>query len=183
MVDVRYYDELLRFFVNAVRDAHEAQDLAQQTMARMLERGYQAQQVGNERALMFEVARNLLIDRFRQQQLRRHEGDEALRDHPAPPSADPEAVYAGHQRLRLMIAAIEGLPARCRQAFMLHKIEGLPQAEVALQMGISLNMVERHIMLAVATCRKALGDAPAAATARRPAREATLGPDSRKSAP
>lgn len=183
MVDVRYYDELLRFFVQAVRDVHEAQDLVQQTMARILERGYAGGQVANERALMFEVARNLLIDRHRQLQLRRHESDDALDAHPAPASADPEAVYAGQQRVKLMVGAVEALPARCRQAFILHKIEGLPQAEVARQMGVSLNMVERHIMLAVAACRKALGDTPGGRPQPLAASCTTRGQDPAKDAP
>lgn len=134
-------------------------------MQRVLERGYADGEVGNARALLFEVARNLLIDRHRQLRVRRHESDEVLQDHPAPAGAEPEARYAGQQRVQLLVATIEALPPRCREAFILHKIEGVPQAEVARQMGISLNMVERHIMLAVATCRNALGPPPPRRTA------------------
>jgi RNA polymerase sigma-70 factor (ECF subfamily) len=157
-VHVRYYNELLGFFMHAVKDVHEAQDLVQQTFERVLERDYAADQVVNERALLFEVGRNLLVDRHRQLQLRRHESDEVLLDHSGPVAAEPEAVYAGNQRVGLLVDAIEALPPRCRRAFILHKIDGLSHAEVAREMDITLNMVERHIMLAVAGCRKALGD-------------------------
>jgi RNA polymerase sigma factor (sigma-70 family) len=160
VVHVRYYSELLRFFVHAIKDVHEAQDLVQQTFERVLERRYAGDQVANARALLFEVARNLLIDRHRQAQIRRHESDEVLRDHSGPAAAEPEAVYAGNQRVVLLVAAIEALPPRCRKAFVLHKIDGLSHAEVAREMGVTLNMVERHVMLAVAACRKALADVP-----------------------
>lgn len=159
IVHERYYDELLRFFAHSVKDVHEAQDLTQQTVQRVLERRYAGGEVENVRALLYEVARNLLIDRHRQLQLRRHESDDVLLDHAAPAACEPEVVYAGQQRVQLLVSTIEALPPRCRQAFILHKIEGLPQAEVAHTMGVSLNMVERHIMLAVATCRKALNNA------------------------
>jgi len=169
-VHVRYYSELLRFFVHEIKDVHEAQDLVQQTFERVLERRYAGDQVANVRALLFEVARNLLIDRHRQLQLRRHESDEVLRNHSGPAAAEPEAVYAGHQRVVLLVAAIEALPPRCRKAFILHKIEGRSHVEVAREMGVTLNMVERHVMLAVAACRKALGDLPAKKSAQQGAR-------------
>ena len=161
IVHVRYYGELLRFFMHEIKDVHESQDLVQQTFERVLARRYACDQVTQGRALLFEVARNLLIDRHRQAQVRRHESDDVLLDHSGPAAAEPEAVYAGHQRVVLLVAAIEALPPRCRKAFILHKIDGLSHAEVACEMGVSLNMVERHVMLAVAACRKALGDVPA----------------------
>jgi RNA polymerase sigma-70 factor (ECF subfamily) len=157
-VDVRHYNELLGFFVRSVRDVHEAQDLVQQTFERMLSREHAGRRAEHPRALMYEIARNLLVDRHRHLSVRLHDSDDTLRDYPAQPGCEPELVYAGMQRVRLLIATIEALPPRCREAFVRHRIDGLSHADVASEMGISLNMVERHIMLAVATCRKALGD-------------------------
>lgn len=165
-MDVRHYNELLGFFVRSVRDVHEAQDLVQQTFERMLSTEQAGRKAGQPRALLYEIARNLLVDRHRHLSVRLHDSDDALHDHPALPGCEPETVYAGMQRVQLLVATIEGLPPRCRAAFVRHRIDGLSHAEVAAEMGISLNMVERHIMLAVATCRKALGDG---AQLRRPA--------------
>lgn len=152
---------MLGFFLRAVRDPHEAQDLVQETYSRLLGRR-SGEPISNPRALLYEVARNLLIDRHRQRQVRQHESDSTLAEHPAPASSEPEAVVAGRQRLQLLMAVIEDLPPRCREAFVLHRIDGLPQAVVAERMGISRNMVERHIMLAMAACRRALAPAPVA---------------------
>ena len=55
--------------------------------------------------------------------------------------------------LAALLAAIGDLPVRCREAFILHKFDGLSQAEVARQMGISVTMVERHIKLGMLACR------------------------------
>ncbi len=52
--------------------------------------------------------------------------------------------------------AIEQLPPRCREVFVMHKVHEVPQAEVALTLGISRKAVEKHVRLGMATCRAAL---------------------------
>ena len=47
-----------------------------------------------------------------------------------------------------MEKAITLLPEKCKQAFILNKIEGKKQAEIAQQMNISVKMVEKHIATA-----------------------------------
>lgn len=153
-----FYDELLSYLKRELRDIHAAQDLVQETYGRVLVKAAAGERIDDPRALLYEVARNLVIDRHRQMRVRQHSSDETLLDMPAPASDGPETRYAGQQRLRLLVQAIEGLPPRCKEAFVLHRLDGLPQAEVASRMGISLNMVERHMMLALASCRKALGE-------------------------
>jgi RNA polymerase sigma factor (sigma-70 family) len=66
-----------------------------------------------------------------------------------------------------LLQAIEDLPLRCREAFILHRFDGLPHVEVAERMGISCKMVEQHIKLAMTACRrcKARLDAPGHGTA------------------
>jgi RNA polymerase sigma-70 factor (ECF subfamily) len=157
-VHARFYGELLRYFTREVKDAHEAQDLVQEAHGRVLARVAAGEKIEDLRGLLYETARNLLIDRHRQMLVRRHVSDAVLADMRGPACHEPETRYAGRQRVRLLEQTIESLPLRCRQAFVLHKLDGLPQAEVAARMGVSINMVERHIMLAVATCRKALGE-------------------------
>ena len=80
-------------------------------------------------------------------------------DLPAPAALGPEAQAASAQGMAALLATIDALPLRCREAFILHKFDGLPQAEVAAHMGISRKMVEQHIqraMLACRQCREAL---------------------------
>ena len=155
---VHYYNELLNFFTHAVRDGHEAQDLVQNAFERLLSAQHAGQRTDNPRAMLYQIARNLLVDRHRHLRVRQHDGDEVLQQQAAVSSCEPDTVLAGMQRLRLLADAIEALPPRCRAAFVRHRIDGLSHADVAAEMGISVNMVERHVMLAVAACRKALAE-------------------------
>ena len=48
------------------------------------------------------------------------------------------------------------MPPRRRDVFVLYRFAGLTQAEIAGRLGISTSMVERHLMKAMAECRRRL---------------------------
>jgi len=165
----RYYRELLGFLAHKVSDRNVADDLAQESYVRMLTMQRAGEAIADPRALLYRIARNLVVDRHRRRQVRTEviiEGEEAelhAAGVPAPEVCEPETAAISAQGVDALLAAIEGLPPRCREAFVLHKFEGLSHAEVAERMGVSRKMVEQHVknaMLACRRCRKALeGDA------------------------
>lgn len=158
-----YYRELLNFLSRAVNDRHAAADLAQESYVRVLALQQSGQHVAEPRALLYRTARNLVIDRHRRSAVRGQVRDSELDDAAgaevfdtlaAPAASEPETAAMSAQAVEAMLAVIAELPLRCREAFILHKFDGLPQAEVARRMGISVTMVERHIRLAMQACRR-----------------------------
>lgn len=160
-----YYRELLNFLSRAVNDRHAAADLAQESYVRVLALQQAGEQVIEPRALLYRTARNLVIDRHRRSAVRGQaldagaiaDGDAAadvFATLAAPAASEPETAAMSAQAVDAMLAVIGELPLRCREAFVLHKFDGLPQAEVARRMGISVTMVERHIKLAMQACRR-----------------------------
>ena len=59
------------------------------------------------------------------------------------------------QRMQALQHIINCLPPKCREVFWLFRIEGIRQAEIASQLNISINMVERHIIRALLDIRSA----------------------------
>ncbi|MEG0000593.1 RNA polymerase sigma factor [Comamonas sp.] len=59
---------------------------------------------------------------------------------------------AQRQRLTRLHQAVQELPQRQRQAFVLHRIEGCTVQDTADQMGISLRMTVKHLARALAYC-------------------------------
>jgi len=55
-----------------------------------------------------------------------------------------------------LIAAIQELPAKCRFAFVMHRLHGHDFSEVAQLMNISERMVRIYIERAAEFCRKQL---------------------------
>lgn len=147
--------ELTRFFGKRLESQADAADLAQDTFAQWL--GWRERDgVEQPRALLFHIARNLLRDHWRRQ--RRHgrcEPLESLAEAPEP-QAGPLERLDQQRRLQHLGRALEGLPPRRREALILHRFEGLSQSEVAVRMGVSLSMVEKHIAAALLHCKRQL---------------------------
>lgn len=171
----RYYQELLNFLSRKLADRGLAADLAQESYARVYAAQASGSAIGDPRALLYHTARNLVIDQ------QRHDGVRAgVELPPAPGLADavqgprgwePETALASQQGVAALAAAIDQLPPRCREAFMLSRFEGLSYPQVAERMGITVKAVEYHIRHALDACERsraqAAGETPAAPAQRR----------------
>ncbi|GGC02755.1 DNA-directed RNA polymerase sigma-70 factor [Oxalicibacterium flavum] len=152
----RYYRELLSFLSRTVKDRDAAADLAQESYARVLAAQQAGQAIHNPRALLYRTARNLVIDQHRRDATRAEIEDanaDDIQDIEAGPAAlQPDVLLASQQGVEAMIAAIEQLPPRCRETFILHKFDGLSYAEIAERMNISARTVEMQLKIAMDVC-------------------------------
>lgn len=74
----------------------------------------------------------------------------------------PEMYASNMQELRLISKQISMLPEKCKEAFVMRKVHGIAQRDIARRMGISENTVEKHIgkalrLLGEAVASKAAG--------------------------
>lgn len=111
-------------------------------------------------AFLREVMTRRAIDHYRVEQGRRA-WVESVDELPECADAgslgrDPAEILAGRQWLLHLVRAIEALPPRCREVFVMHKIHEYPQAAVAEHLGISVKTVEKHVHLGMEACRRAL---------------------------
>lgn len=155
----RYYRELLAFLSRSVKDRNAAADLVQESYARVLTAQQSGQRIRDPRALLYRTARNLVIDQYRRNEVRAVADDVSLDDEEAgldglagPRSLEPEAILASREGLAAVVQAIENLPLRCRETFILHKFDGLSYAEVAERMGVSTRTVEMQLRIAMDAC-------------------------------
>jgi RNA polymerase sigma factor (sigma-70 family) len=150
----QYYGELLRFLTAKLGCREQAADVVQDTFLRV--RGVKdLAAVDQPRAFLYKTALNLTVDLFRRQRIRSERMTELdMTEHlPSTTPRQDDAVEA-KERVRLLHEAIAELPPKCRQVFLLHKFMDLPHAEIAARLGISKNMVEKHVMKAMAHCRR-----------------------------
>jgi RNA polymerase sigma-70 factor (ECF subfamily) len=136
----------LRRFIRArVASREDAEDVIQEAYLRLLR--YSADhEVEDPERLLFSAARNLAIDSRRRQKARERTASDcavlALCTENWPAA---DEVVDTRQRLNRVADAIERLSPRCREVFLMHRIDGLSYSQIARCFGISTSAVEKHI--------------------------------------
>ncbi|BAU72291.1 sigma-70 family RNA polymerase sigma factor [Metapseudomonas furukawaii] len=131
-------------------NAADAADLAQDTFLRLLGKG-ELPDLRTPRAFLRTVARGLVIDHWRREEVERAYR-EALAHLPEAVAPSPEERELILELLERVARLLDRLKPRARMAFLLAQCEGLTQKEVAERMGISLRSVERYIADALYQC-------------------------------
>lgn len=148
---------LTRFLARRLGCAALAEDLAQETWLRLA--GRETAGIGNPRAYLFRIASNLAFDHQRHAGLGVEvEADAATVDAIADPKPTPEAEALQRSELARLLREVDNLPPRCREVFMLAKFEELSYAEIASRLGIAKNTVMVHMVKALATLERCMGD-------------------------
>jgi len=146
---------LMQFLRRNCRDKADIPDLCQDVYVRVYEAALE-RRPERPKAFVLATARNLLINRMRRDQIVRIDAVADLETvNIALDEPGPERVVLARDTLRRLQLALDRLPARCREAVILKKIEGLPAREIAMRMGIAENTVNRHLtegMLVLADC-------------------------------
>jgi RNA polymerase sigma factor (sigma-70 family) len=161
---VRAYQPLLRaFFRNRLGSDDTAAEFAQDTFLRFAQAGYDPA-AQNVKALLFAIARNLFFDHLRRLRRERASGflidsmiDDAELAGLASADPAPDARLSDRQDLKAVITAIEALPPRCAQVFLMHRIHGKAQKDIAVELGVSLSVVEKHVKRALVHLAAAVG--------------------------
>ncbi len=132
----------------------DTDDLVQEAYARVLQvRARDPLRAHAVKPLLFTTARHLALDQLRRRAIVPMEalaesGGDTLADE-TPGIAE---TVGRRQELALLAEAIQLLPDRCRQIFTLRKIYGLPQKEIARQLGIAEHTVEAQVGVGVRRC-------------------------------
>lgn len=146
------HSSLLSFLRQRLRVADDARDVAQEAYIRMMQ--YEgSRDVQSPASLLFRIAINVANDLGRADKVR-HVADHCDIDDMEFDSgvATPEREVAASQELDLLYDAIEHLPPKCRQVFLLSRFHNMTYPEIAVHCGISIKMVEKHISRALAVC-------------------------------
>ncbi|MBY6243843.1 RNA polymerase sigma factor [Methylosinus sp. Sm6] len=130
----------------------DASDLLQDTFVRVLRHG-QFDTVDDPQSLLKRIAVNLTRDHARRRRTEARVIDaEAELDLAASTDHRPDARLEAEEKWRLLCEAVDGLPPRCREVFLLFMTEGRDLGEIAVRLGISRNMAQKHMRLAMARC-------------------------------
>jgi len=150
----------------ALRNEADALDVIQETMLRLV-RKYADRASDEWRPLFYRILGNCIIDQQRKSNVRRRvmavqpAGDsetDPVEQAPGHPGAEPDRQAMADETLHSLHAAVQTLPARQQQAFLLRVAEDMNVTQTATVMECSTGSVKTHYSRAVHTLRKILGD-------------------------
>jgi RNA polymerase sigma-70 factor (ECF subfamily) len=136
----------------------EIEDIVQETYVRMC----QFDQVGNirhPRSFLYRTARNLALDHIKRSESRSSvslTGDEEEHSDGysdlLQPGLDVYDQLAAKQEFEIFCEAVQQLPLQCRRVFVMRKVYGYSQKEIARACDIGESTVEKHIAYGIKRC-------------------------------
>jgi RNA polymerase sigma factor (sigma-70 family) len=154
----RYNAELVRYAARLVGSRDNGEEIVQDTYLRIAGRDPDAAVIAYPKTYLYTAARNAAVDfnlrRSTEWSYRTDVEDiSVLAD-----TADLDAAIERRQRIARLSVVLNELPRACRHTFILNKVEGRGHKEIAAMLGISVSMVEKHMMRAMVHCRDRLRD-------------------------
>ena len=136
---------LMQFLRRNWRNKAEISDLRQDVYVRVFEAA-RHEIPRYTKPFLFTTARNLLINRMRQEQIVSIEAVADLETlNIAKDEPGPDRNVMARDELRRLQQALDHLPPRCREAVIMRQVDGLSRQEIAAHMGIAEKTVKRHL--------------------------------------
>lgn len=142
-----YGSELRRYLQRTLSKQEDIEDVFQETFCRVLE-DERADSLENPAAFLQRTARNIVIDRYRRNRLQLESATKGLGEIGDYPQEDTFLDFG--EMSSAYLEALAELPERCRQVFLMCRHDGLSNAEIAKNLGISMRMVQKHLVKALA---------------------------------
>ncbi len=151
----RFWHPLVAYVARLLGETEAAEDVVQRAFVRLWERGH-ALPAGDEvRPFLYRMVRNLASNEWRRRQKQRSWLDEEslLHSTSVMPSQGPEE----DELAAALTAAVERLPARRREVFVLSRYHSLSNAQIAEVLSIAPQTVANQLVSALRELRVMLG--------------------------
>lgn len=152
-LNLRFRTPLNRYFQRRSIDAAEAEDLTQEVFLRIARRE-EGLTRDNIEAFIFTIAGNLLRDRRRRQDVRgvqiSLDEDRSINHVALTEVIDPSRVLTARDDLKRALDALGELPQRTQDIFILQRVEGMTNRQIAETISVSVSAVEKHMSRALA---------------------------------
>lgn len=135
---------------------HDSQDVVHDAYLRLIHYA-EAIPIDNPRAYLYRITANVANDHSARAKARAEWSEPDIEPdtlHSSTPG--PETTVVARNTLQRCLTALEGLPEIYRHVFLLHRVDGMAQGDVASALGIPKRTVERYIAKALAHCLNSL---------------------------
>lgn len=139
------YRPLCLYALHYLQDADLAEDVVQESYTALWEKLQEGVHVLNRKSYLYMMVRNRCLDHLRKKGI----PTESLKPYDTYGIIDDDDAQERSQTEARMWTAIDSLPEKCREVFIMSKREGMKYEEIAQELGISENTVRNQISKAL----------------------------------
>jgi RNA polymerase sigma-70 factor (ECF subfamily) len=150
-----YYRPLTVFASRFLEDIEISKEIVQDLFVHLYENRRRLQITSSLRSYMFQSVRNRCLNHLKHEKIEKAHFKQLSREKQS--SEDLEDQMAEIELEERIFKIVSSLPPRCREIFMLSRVQGLKNNEIAARMDISIRTVETQISNALKTLRNNLG--------------------------
>ena len=153
----QWYEPLCRYAHSMLHDQDETEDIVQKIFCKLWDQHEKLEIHTSIKSYLYKMTHNACLNKIKQLQMQA-EHHEIIAYRSISTTNHVEQTLA-HKELRQQIElAIAALPERCREVFLLSRMQNLSYIQIAQQMLISPNTVETQIVKALKILRTKLKD-------------------------
>jgi RNA polymerase sigma factor (sigma-70 family) len=155
--EIEPYDSALRAYLHfCFPSLNDVDDIVQNSYMKLLQ-AQKRRRIAFAKAYLFATARNEALALFRRPRIF---SDKPVTDTSVlgilEEGADVVERVSISQEIALLLDAIDALPARCREIFILRKLQGISQKEIAVRLGLSEQTIQVQIARGAKKCAQYL---------------------------
>jgi RNA polymerase sigma-70 factor (ECF subfamily) len=149
-----YYRPLTLFALKHVSDVEEAREIVQEFFIRIWFSHQTLDIRFSLKSYLYQGVRNACLNFIASKKV----SEKRLSDYEPPVFSNDNALehMLAAEREEGLMQAIDQLPDRCRQIFLLSRLQGMSNQQIADQMGLSVKTVEAQITIALKRLRDTL---------------------------
>ncbi len=164
-VYLSFFARMKRFALQYVIREEDAENIVQDIFFELWEKQLEFTSFVNLNGFLFMMLKNRCIDFLRRKTLEQQAAEEMQSEYIRTLKLKFESLEALNNKFlnepnidTVIQNAIESLPEKCREIFVMNKIEGKKQKVIAQELNISINTIESQMAIAYKKLKEALKD-------------------------
>lgn len=140
--------------VSGIVPPRDIEDIVQETYVRVCQADAK-EPIRTPRTFMYRTVRNLALDHMKRAETRMSRSLEEMADGEPPAAGLADTTLndvTTREEFAAFCEAVRQLPVQCRRVFVLKKVYGYSQKEIAADLGLSASTIEKHTAKGIRCC-------------------------------